>query len=664
MAQTLTDLVVQHIGLAYAIVFAASLGEALFVVGLFVPSTVVLIAAGALVGSGKLDFLPVMVLASAAAAVGDAMSFWIGHHYREGIRLVWPFSRYTTLLDRGERFFTRHGGKSILLGRFVPGIKAIVPGIAGMAGMNFAWFTFVNVTSAILWAAAHIVPAAGIGRGLSSVNGVDPRLVLIAGAALLLVLGTFYGVRLSVRLLGPPIGRWRRSGIDALSARSGWLTGAMARLLSNERNVVGRWLVVLVAAFAGAAFLTLLVNLLFDPELQIADQSVFNYLQSFRSGTGTSVVTAVTMAADGLVLTALTLALVGWLSFRRHFRLAIAAAVAIGTSALFVPTVKSIIQRPRPTDLYAGAEAFSFPSGHATLSTTVFGVLAVLLACNMPARFRPTVIAVAAVAAVTVAFSRLYLGAHWLSDVAAGLSFGTLVTAVFAFFVSRADRNVRALPMAVVLLATFAASYGYDLTRNYDRWVTAYAPTAVEVTLSHSQWLDGGWRRLPSRRLTIGGDEAGRLPIQTDLDLGPLTERLGRMGWSSVEVGKLIDAALPSSRPLIERPASAVLHDGRRPLAAYVRYPGTPDLRDVLTFWPAARLSGPMAGREILVGGLSRETIDPLLGTYGTLDVTEFAGRTDSTAPRPDGAIGGSTVLSPTTTTLWSVGGLDRTVVP
>lgn len=664
MAQTLTDLVTQHIGLAYAIVFAVSLGEALFVVGLFVPSTVVLIAAGALVGSGKLGFLPVMVLASAGAAVGDAMSFWIGHHYREGIRLVWPFSRYTALLDRGERFFTRHGGKSILLGRFVPGIKAIVPGIAGMAGMNFAWFTFVNVTSAILWAAAHIVPAAGIGRGLASVNDVDPRLVALVGAALLVALVSFYGTRFVVRRLGPTIGRWLQSGVDALAAISGRPAGILARFVSNERNIVGRWLVVLVALFAGASFMTLLLNLLFDPELRKADQSVFNYLQSFRSETGTRVLTAVTMGADGLVLTSLSLVLVAWLAFRRHLRIAIVAAAAIGTSALFVPTVKSIIQRPRPTELYAGAEAFSFPSGHATLSTTVFGVLAVLFTCGLPARFRPTVIAVAAVAAVTVAFSRLYLGAHWLSDVAAGLSFGTLVTAVFAFLVSRVDQTVRTLPMAAVLLATFAASYGYDVARNYDRWVTAYAPKAIEATLSRSQWLDDGWRRIPSRRLTMGGEEAGRLPIQTDLDAAGLTERLARMGWSPLKVGTLIDAALPSSSPLEDRPASPVLHDGRRPRATYARYPGPPNLRDVLTFWPAARLSAPTAAREILVGGLSRETIDPLLGTYATMDVAEFANRTDDPAPRPDGAIGGNIVLSATTTVLWSDGGLDRTVVP
>ncbi|MGO4835394.1 DedA family protein, partial [Rhizobiaceae sp. 2RAB30] len=107
--QTLVDLIEANPTWALLIVFLVSAGEALFVIGLFVPSTVVLVAAGTMVGMGKLSFLPIFLSATLGAVVGDAVSFWFGHIWKERVRQVWPFSRYTQLLDKGEAFFRRHG---------------------------------------------------------------------------------------------------------------------------------------------------------------------------------------------------------------------------------------------------------------------------------------------------------------------------------------------------------------------------------------------------------------------------------------------------------------------------------------------------------------------------------------------------------------------------
>jgi len=65
--------------MALIVVFLVSAGEALFVIGLFVPSTVVLVAAGTMIGMGKLSFVPIFLAATVGAVVGDAVSFWFGH---------------------------------------------------------------------------------------------------------------------------------------------------------------------------------------------------------------------------------------------------------------------------------------------------------------------------------------------------------------------------------------------------------------------------------------------------------------------------------------------------------------------------------------------------------------------------------------------------------
>jgi hypothetical protein len=102
-------------------------------------------------------FLPIFAATVAGAIAGHALSFWAGVRWKQQIRIFWPFSRYTALMDRGEQFISRHGGKSIFIVRFIPGVKAVVPTIAGMMGMTTTRFALVNVGSAFL-----------LGRGASA----------------------------------------------------------------------------------------------------------------------------------------------------------------------------------------------------------------------------------------------------------------------------------------------------------------------------------------------------------------------------------------------------------------------------------------------------------------------------------------------------------------
>lgn len=612
MTQTLLSLVDQHLLLAYTFLFAVCLGEALFIIGLFVPSTVVLIAVGAMIGGGKLPFLPVLVVAAAGATAGDALSYAIGHHYRDRLRTVWPFRRYGTLIERGEAFFHRHGGKSVFLGRFVPGVKAIVPGIAGMVGMGVVRFTSVNVVSAFVWAAAHLIPAAGIGIGLSRVHSLDPRLaILLVGAIAVLLLAWYVG-KIAIAFVWPVAADWRRVRIERRANSTSRLARLELRYLSNDDNIVGRTAIMVVAALAAAGFLLLLGNLLFDPELKLADKAVYNFLQSYRSDAGTKIVTAITMAADGFVLTSLTVALVLWLAIRRHIRVAIAAALAMAGSELFVHLVKGTIERPRPTDLYAGVSSFSFPSGHATLSMTFFGILAVIVASHMKPGSRPIVLGIAALAALTVAFSRLYLGAHWLTDVSAGMSFGILMAAVFALTTHLRDRTIRLVPLVAVLMVVFGGSYGFHLWRDYGTWTRNYAPMRLTTDMSKDAWLKDGWKSLASHRLTMGGDAAGPILFQTDLDVAELAPLLASAGWSPTTTGGLAEALLPATGALSERATLPLLHEGRMPVATFTR--PSQDGRDVLTLWPSAYRIGPDGGeRPILLAGYSKEELDPFV---------------------------------------------------
>ncbi|MFZ0487486.1 MAG: DedA family protein, partial [Arenicellales bacterium] len=110
--------------------FIVALSESLAVVGLVVPGATIMLAAGALIALGAMSFWTTTLLAVAGAIAGDGISFWIGRRYRDRLRGVWPFHRHPDWLSRGEAFFERHGGKSVVFGRFVGPVRAFVPIVA------------------------------------------------------------------------------------------------------------------------------------------------------------------------------------------------------------------------------------------------------------------------------------------------------------------------------------------------------------------------------------------------------------------------------------------------------------------------------------------------------------------------------------------------------
>jgi membrane protein DedA with SNARE-associated domain len=170
---SLTDLAAAHPMLALVIAFLVSAGEAVLFVGLFVPSTIVLVTIGGLIGLGKLPFWPIFVATMIGAIVGDQLSFWIGYIYKERVHTFSASERYQRLLAAGKRYFVRHGGKSVAIGRFIPGIKAVVPAIAGMMGMPLTRFAALNIVSACAWAAAHLVP--GLSAGWTLTTFAEPE---------------------------------------------------------------------------------------------------------------------------------------------------------------------------------------------------------------------------------------------------------------------------------------------------------------------------------------------------------------------------------------------------------------------------------------------------------------------------------------------------------
>lgn len=613
--QWLAALVAGHPFLTALLIFVSASSEAIILVGAVIPGTTIILAVAALAGAAGGVGTTVLITTAAilGAIAGDGISYWIGHRHGSRVSQVWPFRNRPELLERGEGYFSRHGGKSVFVARFLPGVRAVVPVAAGMAGMAAGRFYAANVSSAVVWGLSHVLPAAGLGTGLARLGSVNPRLLAVLGALAVVGVAAWFVVRSALWRLIPLLDRWRLALVARLEEdrRPGPLF--LRRVLVNDGGMVLPIVFAVVSVFALGSFVGIAEDAASEPALAKADLSISNLVQSLRTDPADHIMVAITMAGDSLVLTAVALALVGWLLAFRRWRVSAAVIVAVGGATLFVPFIKSVIQRARPTALYSGAEAFSFPSGHATLSLTILGVLAVILAHHQPIRRRIWIYTGLIVLAAAIALSRIYLGAHWPSDVGAGALFGLAVASAFAFAIHGRELAIRPARLAAALLAVFLAAYTVNVQRSYATWLVAYDYEPRSTEMPEADWLAGGWQLLPERRTGFSGDTGEQLAIQSALPRERLSALLVQAGWqpeTTPALARLMSYAAGGSPPL------PLYHEGRDAVMTFVRPVQTgPTRRFVLRAYPSgyaiARPGEVPVPLDLI--GFTEETVDPLI---------------------------------------------------
>ncbi|HFE39074.1 MAG TPA: hypothetical protein ENK06_11760 [Gammaproteobacteria bacterium] len=173
------------------IVFLIALSESLLIVGLIVPGTILMFGVGTLVGTGVLDIHETLLLAFLGAVIGDGISYGIGAYYHEQIAKLWPLKNNPDYLTRGKRYFNKHGGKSVLFGRFIGPVRPVIPAVAGMMGMSKKYFFTVNIISAAAWAPFYLIPGIVFGTSIGLASVIGMRLVVLL---LVLFIGGLLGI--------------------------------------------------------------------------------------------------------------------------------------------------------------------------------------------------------------------------------------------------------------------------------------------------------------------------------------------------------------------------------------------------------------------------------------------------------------------------------------
>jgi membrane protein DedA with SNARE-associated domain len=605
----------RHPQAALAFVGVVAFTESLAIVGTLVPAAVVMFGAGALAGHGTLSLPLVLAVAAAGAVAGDALSYELGRHQEQRVRAWGVFRRHAERIGKAEAFIARHGAASVVMARFTGAVRAFVPLLAGFARMPPWKFYLTNVASALLWAPVHILPGVVFGASLQLAEAASGRLALLAVILLALLWLASWSASLVVRRL-VPLGRRLREHAFRLASTKGRAWTRPLRVLLDPDRPGAEALLGGLAVLLGAMwlFLGVLEDVVAGDPLVVADRNVFAFLRQLRTEPVDRWMVGITELGSVGVMLPLVIVVAGWLAWRRCWRTLGYWLATTASAEAVVQILKGTLGRDRPLALYHGIEQFSFPSGHATMTMVVLATLAFLLGRGQARGWRIGVGALAAVYAVLVGFSRLYLGAHWLSDVLGGFAFGLACVALSAIVYTHHDvqEQLAAKPLAALAAATLVGFGSAWVAWRTPVDLRKYVATVPVETVTADAWAGGGFRDLPARRREVAGEL--KEPFTMQLACGPaqLQEVLAAAGWQEappVSISAALLAVAPHPR-LEQLPVVPKFDGGTRSALNKARpVAGSANARDVVRLWRSDRvLAGASGSTPLWYGALYRQT--------------------------------------------------------
>ncbi|MES2859613.1 MAG: bifunctional DedA family/phosphatase PAP2 family protein [Pseudomonadota bacterium] len=573
---------------AGGLVFLIAFCDALAVVGIVVPALPLLFAVGTLIGLGHIDGVYALTCAGLGAFSGDSLSYWIGRRWGPEMRRLWLFRRYPQFLDRGETLFRRHGSTGIVVARFVGAVRPFVPAVAGMLHMPLKRYVPASIFAAFAWAAVFLAPGWVFGTSYDAVAAVADKLALV-------LFGLFAALALAWALV-LYTWRWFAAHADNLLAQAlRWtrahpVLGRYAAALIDPRRPESASLVILAACLFAVAWLWawLIASLVLRGGPLLLDHQVHAAMFALRNPLADRLMAGLAAIGSAPVLAACTGVALAWLIWRRRWLAASHWLAAIAVGLLITAGLDAVVDMPRPPTAVAG---FGFPSIAVTMTTVVFGFFAVLIARELPGRQRVWPYLLAGVATALVGFARLYLGAHWLSDVITGALLGVAWLLVLGIAYRRhSARSFWMRPLAWAFYGSFALVASWYAPRSVDATLLRFTPPPPAHVLSAQEW----W--------TQGLDEARGFDVQIAGDLEPLRLRLLGQGWRVqpqadwVSVLGLFDDA----RPLQDEPVLPIALGGRPEALLLRRATDRVDEIEVLRLWSApARLGD---GQRLWVG--------------------------------------------------------------
>lgn len=565
----LTSWLQQHPSWALFITFSVSLAESLAIIGSIVPGSVTMTTIGILAGSGimRIDFT---LMASILGAVcGDSLSYAIGYIYSDKLIYIWPFKRYPKLLNYGQEFFARHGGKSVLIGRFVGPLRSIIPVIAGIMHMKQWRFLIANVISAIGWSLLYVMPGVLIGVAGHELSTESATRLFIF---ILLLLVAVWLISLLIKWLFLRVQTFLNNNLhafwSALEKNAFWKKAYTTLTPTHEKNHYSTACLVL---FTLVSFILLLIycTLVATSQLNNIDYPVFLFLQSLHTHLLQIAFIVCTQLTSTLTLATVYLFGCIWFVLQRDKRGIVYLSLLVITSTLLAYAMNWFIVHPRPEGIAISMTGSSFPNKNLLVATALYGFISFFIATRHTL-FTASIRLLFAVILIFSGVGSLYLSDFWLSDILSSYFWGLFIALGFYIFYRKnlIHPHLGSTWALCLLLVFIFSSSATSLYLNYTFLLYAHTPDNKEYILDSESWWNQQTPTLPLYRMNRVGKTTNLLNVQYSGDLNLLSDALLRQGWKNQQQEsflKKIALHIGNNSTTIKPPILTQLYENKRP---------------------------------------------------------------------------------------------------
>jgi membrane protein DedA with SNARE-associated domain/membrane-associated phospholipid phosphatase len=405
------------------------------------------------------------------AVLGDLTSYTLGRRLgrdfmvRHGARVKITEER----LQQVEAFFERRGGSTILIGRFIGLVRAIAPFIAGASRMPLRKFLPYDVLGAGLWATTFCVLGYVFWRSFDQLTAWVSRGLFAFGLAVAVVVAIVFLIRLqrnpalqaktqawiNAQLEKPllrPVAPYLRAGWHRVVRPLARFSEPGARFVWNRftPGELGLEVTTLFALAAVGSFtFALLGSELEDRELLFGDRAAFDIVDRLYSATVADVAVWITALGSLTAVASVVVATTAWAAVRRRFFEAAVLPLSLVLTWAAVNIAKPAFDRPRPSGAHVETDGDAYPSGHAAYAVAWVACAVVLVRAGGTFATRFAAVTAAVILAAVIGLTRVYLRAHYLSDVEGGWGLGVAIFAllgVLAVVVGWLRQNGRPQP--------------------------------------------------------------------------------------------------------------------------------------------------------------------------------------------------------------------------
>ncbi len=385
----------------YIVLLLISILEGLPIIGPLVPGHTVVIFSGFLAKIDVLNILIVVPIVLFGATLGDFTGYLLGRKYGLSLfhSLVHRFGRFFFVkkehIEKVQNLVKNHMGKSIIFGRFNPLTRPLTPFIVGASDVPMGKFFFFDVIGVCIWGVGSIALGYIFGASYGIASAYAGKFVVMAFVISILIIWGYRFINKQFHIF------------------------AKYELIALIINILSLYVFfkTIQDTLSIKSFLTEIdvwMNLFFLSHAQ-------NFLLS-------------TMEIITNILSPISIVIVGFISiiyfiYKKNWQYSLITFLSISGGVFFGTTIKHLVLRVRPVDSFILETGYSFPSGHATMATIAFALIIYFYAREIRSLIKREIfILVMVILAILVAFSRVYLGVHWFSDVIAGISLGLFLT--------------------------------------------------------------------------------------------------------------------------------------------------------------------------------------------------------------------------------------------